>query len=550
MKKHITLLLLYFVCFGSGFIVAIKGPFSRKDVAAAQKLLGIQFDRQVVETMFSYLESNLDGYQAMRELPVDERVVPPLLFKTNYKPTSLEKHTPIDWQTEEKVEKGSDDQIAFYSVQQLAALMQARKITSVELTSLFLERIKKYDPQLLSVITLLEDHAMKQATKMDEELAAGKYRSMLHGIPYGIKDLFALSGYRTTWGSKPYENQILNYDATIVNRLEEAGAVLLAKLTSGALARGDVWFGGQTKNPWDLTQGASGSSAGAGAAVSAGLVPFAIGTETLGSIVSPASRCGVTGLRPTYGRVSRYGCMSLSWSMDKVGSLTRSASDAAIVLEAMMGPDGKDPTVEDVMLQHPASIETARLRIAYLQGMLEADTTEAGKNAILMIEKLKELGHELFAVSLPSEDSVPYEVFDIVLRAEAGAFFDELVRSGRVDLMEEQDEGSRANSLRQSRFIPAVEYLQANRHRQLLMDKMDELLNDVDVLIAPTFGRQLLITNLTGHPALALPAGFDEKGRPTSITLVGKLFREDMLVALGAEIQKATDYHLQRPNGF
>lgn len=550
MKKHTALLLLCFVCFGSGFFFVSKGPFSRKDMAAAQKLLGIQFGKQAVDTMFSYMERNFEGYQAMREFSVDERVVPPLLFKTNYVSNSLQKHSPIDWKAAENVEMGSDDQIAFYSVQKLAALLRSRKITSVELTSLFLKRIKKHDPQLLSVITLLEDHAMEQASKMDAELAAGNYRGILHGIPYGIKDLFAVNGYRTTWGSKPYENQLLNYDATVVDRLEQAGAVLLAKLTSGALARGDVWFGGQTKNPWDLTQGASGSSAGAGAAVSAGLVPFAIGTETLGSIVSPASRCGVTGLRPTYGRVSRYGCMSLSWSMDKAGPLTRNASDAAMVLEAMMGPDGKDLTVEDVFLQHPAAIECKGLRIAYLQGMLEADTTEPGKNAILMIEKLKELGHELFPVSLPSEDSVPYEVFDIVLRAEAGAFFDELVRSGRVDMMEEQDQGSRANSLRQSRFIPAVEYLQANRHRQVLMDKMDELLKNVDVLIAPTFGRQLLITNLTGHPALALPAGFDGQGRPTSITLVGKLFREDVLVALGAEIQEATDYHLQRPKGF
>ena len=550
MKNKLLFALIVTLSFGSGFYFASKHPFSRKDVASAQKLIGLQLSKADIDTVYDYLERNLTGYEEMRRHLLDENVVPPLLFRTNYQPGALPRHEPIGWETRHDVVRGADNEVAFYGIEQLGALIRSGQVTSVELTKLFLERIKKHDPQLLAVITLTEDSALAQAKRADEELAAGIDRGPLHGIPYGIKDLFAVEGYRTTWGSKPYERQVLDYNATVVNRLQSAGAVLVAKLTSGALARGDVWFGGQTKNPWDLTQGASGSSAGAGAAVSAGLVPFAIGTETLGSIVSPASRCGVTGLRPTFGRVSRYGCMSLSWSMDKPGPLTRNATDAAIVLEAIMGPDGKDLTVENVELGNPSEVAVKDLKVAYVKGMLEADTTETGRNAIAVVDLLKEKGYNLTPLELPSEDSIPYKVFDVILRAEAGAFFDELVRSGQVDAMVEQTAGSRANSLRQSRFIPAVEYLQANRHRQVLMDKMDEVLKDVDILIAPTFGRQLLITNLTGHPAMAFPTGFDDKNRPTSLTVVGQLFEEGELVAFAAMVQSMTDHHLQRPPGF
>ncbi|WP_339791049.1 amidase [uncultured Imperialibacter sp.] len=550
MKRRIVLLLLLVLSFGSGFFVASKNPFSRKDIGSAQKLIGLQFSKGDVDTMFSYLERNLTGYEAMRNLRLPETVVPPLLFTTNYRVGSKEQHKKIEWSVEANPDAVSEEELAFFSVEQLAALIKAKKVSSVELTQLFLSRIKQYDPSLLAVITVTEELALAQARKMDEELAVGKYRGPLHGIPYGIKDLFAVQGYPTTWGSKPYEHQVLDYNATVVTKLEEAGAVLVAKLTSGALARGDVWFGGQTKNPWDTTQGASGSSAGVGSAVAAGLVPFGIGTETLGSIVSPSSRCGVTGLRPTFGRVSRNGCMSLSWSMDKPGPIAKTAMDCAIVLEAIMGPDNLDLTVDDVQLQHPAVLSVKSLRVGYLKGMMENDSTELGKNAIGLLNRLMEAGYEMQEVELPAEDSIPYSAFDVILRAEAGAFFDELVRSHEVDKMVEQTGGSRANSLRQSRFIPAVEYLQANRHRQVLMDKMDETMAEIDILIAPTFGRQLLITNLTGHPALAFPTGFDDKSRPTSLTLVGHLFEEEELVAFGSEIQALTDFHLQHPPMF
>ncbi len=550
MNRKVLLLLIITASFASGFFVASKKPFSKKDIVSAQKLVGLHFEKSEVDTMHNYLIRNLTGYEAMRTHKLPETVVPPLLFKTNYQSGSRKPHQKIDWAVTQGAGLTANEDMAFYSVEQLAGLIKSQKITSLALTQFFLERIKRYDPQLLAVITLTEELALGQARKMDEEIAAGQYRGPLHGIPYGIKDLFAVEGYRTTWGSKPYENQELNYDATVVERLDEAGAVLVAKLTSGALARGDVWFGGQTKNPWDTTQGASGSSAGVGSAVAAGLVPFGIGTETLGSIVSPSSRCGATGLRPTFGRVSRDGCMSLSWSMDKAGPIGKTAMDCAIVLEAIMGPDGQDLTVEDVEMLSPMAIDPMKLRVGYLKGMMENDSTEIGTNGIAVLNQLKENGFELTEIVLPSEDSIPYSSFDIILRAEAGAFFDELVTSREVDRMVEQTAGSRANSLRQSRFIPAVEYLQANRHRQLLMDKMDEVMADYDILIAPTFSRQLLITNLTGHPAIAFPTGFDNKSRPTSLTLVGHLFEEEKIISLANRIQTLTDHHLKHPPLF
>lgn len=549
MRRKTIFLSLLFLAFISGFLFASLKPFTKKDIQAAQKLIGVHFTKAEIDTMYHYLKENLEAYEQMRNAPLSEDVVPPLLFKTNYKNGALPEHQPIEWVIGKSLFPAEMEDLAFYTLEELAWLIKSRQISSEQLTRFFLERIRKYDHQLQLVVNITEELAMAQATKADKELAAGIYRGPLHGIPYGVKDLFAVRGYPTTWGSSPYKEQVLEYDAAVVEKLEEAGAVLVAKLVSGELARGDVWFGGKTKNPWDLSQGASGSSAGSAAAVSAGLVPFAIGTETLGSIVSPSSRCGVTGLRPTFGRVSRFGCMSLSWSMDKAGPITKTARDAAIVLEAMMGEDGSDRTVEDVILSDPAAIDPRSLRVSYLEGMNEQDTTEAGRNAIRLLTLLSEDGFDLKPARLP-EDDIPYKVFDIILRAESGAFFDELVRSKRVDQLVEQHAGSRANSLRQSRFIPAVEYLQANRHRQVLMDKMDDVFEATDVLIVPTFGRQLLITNVTGHPALVIPAGFDDKGRPTSITFVGQLFEEDQLLAFAGFIQGLTDHHRQRPPGF
>jgi Asp-tRNA(Asn)/Glu-tRNA(Gln) amidotransferase A subunit family amidase len=323
----------------------------------------------------------------------------------------------------------------------------------------------------------------------------------------------------------------------------------VAKLVSGALARGDVWFGGKTKNPWDLEEGASGSSAGSGSATAAGLVPFALGTETLGSITSPSSKNGITGLRPTYGRVSRHGIMSLSWSMDKVGPMCRNAEDCAIVFSIILGKDSLDRTTTNIPFNYAPEKPLSSLKVAYLKEDIEKDTTEGKKNLDLAIQTLKGMGITMDSVTLPKD--VPFDGFDIILRAESGAFFDVLVRTGEVDHMVEQNQRSRANSLRQSRFIPAVEYLQANRHRQVLIEKMHGLMKDYDVLISPSFGnKQLQITNLTGHPVIAIPTGLDDENHPTSITFVGNLYGEGDILRLAKAFQDETEFDEMHPPGY
>jgi Asp-tRNA(Asn)/Glu-tRNA(Gln) amidotransferase A subunit family amidase len=364
-----------------------------------------------------------------------------------------------------------------------------------------------------------------------------------------VKDLMALPDHPTTWGARPYQGQMLDHTATVIARLDTAGAVLLAKVSSGSLARGDVWFGGRTNNPWDTLQGASGSSAGSAAALAAGLCAFAIGTETLGSIVAPSARCGVTGLRPTFGRVSRAGVMTLSWSMDKVGPICRDALDCALVLDVIRGKDIKDRCALDAPFNFMAGRDISTLKVGYVRQVFEKDSSSAGANNLKALEVFRSLGIHLKEVQLPVD--FPFAAFDAILRAESGAFFDELIRSGRVDDLEEQHSGSRANSLRQSRFIPAAEYLQANRHRTLLIEEMHVVMQDFDVILVPPGGsRQNLITNLTGHPALALPTGLDDKGRPSSITLLGNLYGEGPILELGAAYQALTTFNTLQPPLF
>ena len=527
-----------------------KAPFTKKDIARAQKVIGLEFQQDAIDTLYQYLQRNKRGYTEMRKYTLSNETFPAITFDPHpvgFKPKmGREAH---DFETtEEVVLPVNREELAFYSIPQLASLLKSRKITSTALTKLYIDRIKRYDGQLLSVITITEDLALAQAQKADEEIAAGNYKGVLHGIPYGVKDLMSVKGYPTTWGSAPFKDQTFDYTATVVERLNTQGAVLIAKLVSGALARGDVWFGGKTKNPWDLTQGASGSSAGSGSATAAGLVAFSLGTETLGSITSPATRNGVTGLRPTYGRVSRHGVMSLSWSMDKIGPLCRSAEDAQIVFDAIYGYDPKDPSTNEADFSG-INRELSDLKVAYLKKDIERDSSATGDNLRMAMQTFLALGVKPDSLSLPED--YPYSVFDIILRAEAGAFFDELVTSGAVDNMVEQTKGSRANSLRQSRFIPAVEYIQANRQRRRLVEEMHLLFKDYDVIIAPSFGgRQLYITNLTGHPAISIPTGFDKKGRPTSLTLLGNLYDEGAILSMAKAFQKQTDFHMQQPPLF
>lgn len=523
---------------------------SRSDIRHAQKIFGIEFTADQIRTMQDYLNRNREGFDSMRTDPVGYDVVPAMLFDPFPMNFEMPKEGEVTFLLDEGVTLVKDiNQLAYYSVADLSVLIKTRKITSIELTSFFLDRIKKYDDQLEAVITVLEDRAMEQARKMDEELANGKYRGLLHGIPYGTKDLMAVAGYKTTWGAEPYKDQVIDATATVIQRLDEAGAVLIDKLVSGALARGDVWYGGKTKNPWDLEQGASGSSAGSGSATSAGLVPFALGTETLGSITSPSTRNGITGLRPTYGSVSRAGFMSLSWSMDKIGPMCRTVQDCAIVYEAIRGQDTLDPMSMKAPFTYKDENDLKALKIGYFKALFDQDTTVTGDNNRIILDSLSSLGYELVATEMP--DNLSRKAYDIILRAEAGAFFDQLLLEQGDRRMVQQESFSRANSLRQSRFIPAVEYLQANRHRRLLIEDFHQVISQFDVILTPTFGgSQLMVTNLTGHPVLAIPSGFDQDNHPSSISILGNLFEEGKVLEFGQAIQDHFDHHMKQPPGF
>ncbi|MBK7140600.1 MAG: amidase [bacterium] len=518
-------------------------------IAAAETLLGISFSNAERDSMRESLQEYLALYQKLRMVQINNAVPPAIQF--NPLPIGFripDRQAKIKYSSLGKIKRPADlNALAFYTVRELGELIRTRQVTATELTTLCLERLKKYDPQLHCVITLTEEQAMQQAARADAEIAAGKYRGPLHGIPYGAKDLFAASGYKTTWGTPPYQDQQFAENATVIHKLEEAGAILVAKLSLGELAWGDVWFGEKTRNPWDTAQGSSGSSAGSASAVSAGLVPFAIGTETWGSIVSPSTRCGTTGLRPTYGRVSRTGAMALSWTMDKVGPICRSVEDCAVVFDAIRGTDGIDLTLIDAPFNYSPKTDLSKLRLGYLASDFTADTNFATTNNATL-QKLRDMGVELIEMRLPD---YPIETMSIILSAEAAAAFDELTRSGRDDLMVRQIKNAWPNVFRASRLIPAVEYIQANRLRHMVIQEMDQLMQAVDLYLAPSFeGNNLLLTNLTSHPCVVLPNGFDSSGHPVSITFVGRLFDEATLLGAAKAYQDATDFHLKHPESF
>ena len=538
-----------FLIFGGAFaLYYFKGAkkITTKDIQSAEKIVGLRFSGKERKLMLENLRRNIRSYEQIREVILENHVPPSIQFNPVLPDMIIDKEpVPFTFSADPEIQVPENLQdLAFYPVTALAQLIRSRKITSVELTNLYLDRLKKYGPQLECVITLTEELALKQAKRADEEIDAGRYRGPLHGIPWGAKDLLATRGIRTTWGAMPYKDQVIESDATVVKRLEEAGAVLVAKLTLGALAMGDVWYGGKTKNPWNLEQGSSGSSAGSAAATSAGLVGFAIGTETLGSIVSPCTRCGVTGLRPSYGRVSRYGAMALSWSMDKIGPICRSVEDCALVFHAIYGPDGKDLTVIDAPFGWDPSSDLGQIRVGYLAKAFERKS-RTKENDQATLETMRTLGIELVPFELPE---FPARAISFVLGAEAAAAFDELTRSGGDDLLVRQGRGSWPNTFRQARFIPAVEYIQASRLRTLLMQKMAEKMKDIDVFVTPSYGgNSLLITNLTGHPTVVVPNGFDEKGNPTSVCFIGNLFEEEKVLRVAKAYQDASGFHLQHP---
>lgn len=520
-----------------------------RDIQSAEKIAGLEFTPAERDSMLDGVRSNLESYSELRELEMPNSVMPSIQFNPVLPGMHFNRvQYPVEWNLSENVVMPENvEELAFYTVAELSVLIRTRKVTSEVLTEIFIDRLKRYDDQLKLVVTLTEDLAFAQARRADLEIARGTYRGPLHGIPYGTKDLLAMSGYLTTWGAMPYKDQMIDVTATVVKKLEEAGAVHLGKLSLGALAWGDVWYGGVTKSPWNPEVGASGSSAGPAAAVSAGLAAFTIGSETLGSIVSPSTRNGVTGLRPSYGRVSRHGAMALSWTMDKIGPITRSAEDAAIVFNYIYGPDSLDPTIIDLPFNYNPNFDFNRMRIGYVESTFDADYPNKDQDQAVL-NTLRSLGAQLVPISLPD---FPSNAISIMLEVESAAAFDDLTRSNRDDLMVRQIKNAWPNVFRTARLVPAVEYIQASRARTLLQERLHEAIKDVDVYISPSFGgSNLLITNLTGHPSVVVPTGFNERGMPTSITFMGHLFDEGKVLSLAKAYQEATNHHRSIPPLF
>jgi Asp-tRNA(Asn)/Glu-tRNA(Gln) amidotransferase A subunit family amidase len=582
---------------------------TKEMIENAAAIADVPISDEYKEMMLENLNDQAKGYEEIYKLHIPNSVEPALIFdpvlpgmkfETERKPLRMsEPRLPKEFANFGKAGmRPNYEALAFASLRELAEMVRTKRVSSMALTEMYLQRLKEYNPTLKFVVTLTEERARAQAKKADAEIAAGKYRGPLHGLPWGAKDLLAVKDYRTTWGAGGFENQMIEEDATVVQRLDEAGAVLVAKLTLGALAQGDVWFGGVTRNPWNTNQGSSGSSAGPASATAAGCVAFSIGSETLGSISSPSTRCGCTGLRPSFGLVPRTGAMALSWSMDKLGPICRTVEDCALVLDAIYGKDGKDRTVQPAAFNWDAKLDWKKLRVGYLKADFEprpeepqatpteepAKTPEEQKRRDdqkkrreaarvraaydrkyndAALAKLRELGVNLLPAELPKS---PYDAMVAMLTAEAAAAFDDLTRSGRDKLLTAQKDFDWPNTFRSARFIPAVEYIQAARARRMAMDAVAKVFDDFDVIVAPTQSQQLLITNLTGNPAVILPNGLrgsdapkppsDDPGdfrnaggpgTPASLTFLGKLYGEASLLALARAYQEATGFHMQHP---
>jgi Asp-tRNA(Asn)/Glu-tRNA(Gln) amidotransferase A subunit family amidase len=584
-----------------------KSPFpviTPEMVQQAAAIAGLTFTEEQRKLMLEGLTGVRDDISTVRNLNLPNSVAPSLIFdplpggtvlETDRKPPILGPAPSIA-----KISVSNEDQLAFATVRQLSELLHSRKVTSTDLTKLYIARLKRYDPKLHFVITLTEDRAMKQAATADAEIAAGKVRGPLHGIPWGGKDLLAVAGYPTTWGAAGFEDQHFDYDAEVVKRLDAAGAVLIAKLTMGALAQGDLWGskskGARTRNPWNTRQGSSGSSAGSASAVSAGCVGFAIGTETLGSISSPSTRCGVSGLRPSFGLVPRTGAMALSWSMDKIGPITRSVEDCALVLAAIYGPDGRDLSVHPAAFNPDFTLDIHTLRVGYIKSAFDAPTftppkppataltgkqldafnkRSARRKAYFQtqlydakfntraLDVLRSMGITLTPVEMPK---FPFGSLVPMLEAEAAAAFDDLTRSGRDALLSGQEPYDWPNSFRTARLYPAVDYINAARARTLALAQMTSTFAPFDVIVTPSDGTQLVATNLCGQPAMIVPNGLrgDDAplplanadgdvnneggpGTPTSITFLAPLYQDAKAVALAHAYQQKTGFHLLHP---
>jgi len=580
-----------------------KTPITIELINQAALIAGVTVPDELKAMMLKGLNENLKSIEAIRALKIPNSLAPAFLFDPVLPGMQFESQvcpmkmstvpTPMNSAVPKDLEK-----LAFASVRELAELLRTGKVTATALTQMYLARLRRYGPQLKFIVTLTEERALAQAKEVDREIAGGHYRGPLHGIPWGAKDLLSVKGYPTTWGAGGFQWQVLDEDATVVKRMDEAGAILVVKLTLGALAKGDKWFGGRTRNPWNSEQGSSGSSAGSASAIAAGCVGFAIGSETLGSISSPSTRCGTTGLRPTFGMVPRTGAMALSWTMDKLGPICRTVEDCALVLNTIYGPDDHDRTVHRVAFNWDAEYDWRKLRVGYLKTDFDLEETPRPEETALpaspsqeelkkaeerkkrhaeamirrkydrrfdqaALAKLNSMGVGLIEVKLPK---LPCNEMVPILFAEAAAAFDELTRSGRDRLLTEQGPEDWPNLFRVARFYPAVDYINANRARLLAMEAMAEIFRKVDVILAPTSSDQLVVTNLTGHPAIILPNGFrggdapipppQDRGddesvggpeTPVSLTFLGDLFGEAKLLSLAKAYQDATGFHLKHP---
>ena len=519
-------------------------------IGNAAMLIDIQLTSAEKDSATDGLKDHMHLYEKMHHYNLPNSQPYPFSFTPALPGYTIPtKQLPVHWQLPVTSLPNDINELAFYSIPQLASLIKNKKISSVSLTKFFLARLKKWGDTLECVITITEEMALQQARQADEEIKKGIYKGPLHGIPYGLKDLFAVKGYKTTWGSVPYKDQVIEEDAFVYTQLRNAGAVLCAKLSMGELAFADRWFGGKTRNPWNIKSGSSGSSAGSASATVAGLLPFAIGTETYGSIVSPSHTCGATGLRPTFGSISRSGAMVLSWSLDKAGPICRSAEDAAIVFYYLKGTDGKDAAAVERAFNYTGSTNWKKLRIAYAANYFKKLPENAAQREV--IETLKKAGANITATDFPDSSIYPFNIIGTVIGAESAAAFDELTRSNKDDLITRQDKNFWPNGFRVSRFIPAVEYINANRHRYALMLAMQAFMKNYDVIIAPSFaGSQLPITNLTGHPVVCMPIAMNANGLPESITLIGNLYDEATILAVAKAYQDATIFNKQHPPKF
>jgi Asp-tRNA(Asn)/Glu-tRNA(Gln) amidotransferase A subunit family amidase len=588
----------------------------------ASVIAGVTLEPDQKTEMLTLLNTNRKGFDDLRALDMPNSVPPAFVFtclppgyEPAQPPAGADLRKPLHMSAapaiaDKEVPKDLN-KIAFSTVRELGELVRRKKVTSLALTEMYIARLKKYNPVLQCVITLTEERAMAQARDADKEIAAGKYRGILHGLPWGGKDLLAVKGYPTTWGAGGFEDQHFDYDAAVVQRLDAAGAVLIAKLSLGALAGGDHWFGGITKNPWNIEQGSSGSSAGPGSATSAGCVAFSIGSETGGSISGPSTKCGVTGLRPTFGFVPRTGVMTLSWTMDKLGPMCRSAEDCALVMQAIWGPDGQDEAMPKSWYQWNADLDWKKLRIGYLKddfekpwsppiAPLRSDATEQEKKAydrrianepqtkaareydrkydLATLDVLKKMGVELIPVEIPK---FPYDAMRFIYNIEGAAAFEQMTLSGRDKILYEKSQSSYANSFRAAHFYPAVEYIQANRARTLAIRAFAKVFEKVDIIVTPTTNSsgQVTVTNLTGQPAVIVPNGLrgsdapkpvaggggadlaapgaggptGQSGgpnTPVSITFLGTIYKDAEVLAFAHAYQKAAGFLDQHPPQF